>query len=39
MLLLPVFNDAAAMIVMQYEIPEETIKDVIDIANRKGIFL
>lgn len=29
--------DEAAMIVMQYEIREETIKYVIDIANRKGI--
>ena len=29
--------DEAAMIVMQYEIPEETIKYVIDIANQKGI--
>lgn len=29
--------DEAAMIVMQYEIAEETIKYVIDIANRKGI--
>jgi ribokinase len=29
--------DEAAMIVMQYEITEETIKYVIDIANRKGI--
>lgn len=33
---LPVI-DEAAMIVMQYEITEETIKYVIDIANRKGI--
>ena len=33
---LPVF-DEAAMIVMQYEIPEETIKYVIDIANTKKI--
>lgn len=33
---LPVF-DEAAMIVMQYEIPEETIKYVIDLANRKKI--
>lgn len=33
---LPVF-DNTAMIVMQYEIPEETIKHVIDIANQKGI--
>ena len=32
----PVFNDAA-MIVMQYEIPEETVKYVIDYANRKNI--
>jgi ribokinase len=31
-----VFNDAA-MIVMQYEIPEETVKYVIDYANRKNI--
>lgn len=29
--------DEAAMIVMQYEIPQETIKYVIDLANRKGI--
>jgi len=29
--------DEAEMIVMQYEIPEATIKYVIDIANRKGI--
>jgi ribokinase len=29
--------DEAAMIVMQYEIPEETIKYVIDLANRKKI--
>jgi ribokinase len=29
--------DEAAMIVMQYEIPEETIKYVIDLANRKSI--
>jgi ribokinase len=29
--------DEAAMIVMQYEIPEETIKYVIDFANKKGI--
>ena len=29
--------DEAEMIVMQFEIPEETIKYVIDIANRKGI--
>ena len=29
--------EQAAMIVMQYEIQEETIKYVIDIANRKGI--
>ena len=29
--------DEAAMIVMQYEIPEETIKYVIDLANSKGI--
>jgi ribokinase len=29
--------DEAAMIVMQYEIQEETIKYVIDLANRKGI--
>ena len=29
--------DEAAMIVMQYEIPEETIKYVIDLANRKNI--
>lgn len=33
---LPVF-DEAAMIVMQYEIPEETIQYVIDVANRKKI--
>ena len=33
---MPVF-DEAAMIVMQYEIPEETIKYVIDLANRKSI--
>lgn len=33
---LPVF-DGAAMIVMQYEIPEETIQYVIDVANRKKI--
>jgi ribokinase len=33
---LPVI-DEAAMIVMQYEIPEETIKYVIDLANRKNI--
>jgi len=33
---LPVF-DEAAMIVMQYEIQEETIKYVIDLANRKKI--
>lgn len=33
---LPVI-DEAAMIVMQYEIPEETIKYVIDLANSKGI--
>lgn len=33
---LPVFDDAA-IIVMQYEIQEETIKYVIDLANRKGI--
>jgi ribokinase len=33
---LPVL-DEAAMIVMQYEIPEETIKYVIDLANRKNI--
>ena len=33
---LPVF-DEAAMIVMQYEIQEETIKYVIDLANRKNI--
>ncbi len=33
---MPLF-DEAAMIVMQYEITEETIKYVIDIANRKGI--
>ncbi|TNF46285.1 MAG: ribokinase, partial [Bacteroidetes bacterium] len=33
---LPVF-DAAAMIVMQYEIQEETIKYVVDIANKKRI--
>lgn len=31
-----VFNDAA-IIVMQFEIPEETIKYVIDLANRKNI--
>ena len=29
--------DDAAMIVMQFEIPEETIKSVIDFANRKNI--
>jgi ribokinase len=29
--------DEAAMIVMQFEIPEETIRNVIDIANKKGI--
>ncbi len=29
--------DEAAMIVMQYEIPEETIKYVIDVANKKNI--
>lgn len=29
--------DEAAMIVMQYEIPEETIKYVIDLANKKSI--
>ena len=29
--------DEAAMIVMQYEIPEETIKYVIDLSNKKGI--
>jgi len=29
--------DEAAMIVMQYEIPEETIKYIIDLANRKSI--
>jgi len=29
--------DEAAMIVMQYEIPEETIKYVIDLANQKNI--
>lgn len=29
--------DEAAMIVMQYEIPEETIKYVIDLANKKNI--
>ena len=29
--------DEAAMIVMQYEIPEETVKYVIDLANRKSI--
>lgn len=33
---LPLINEAA-MIVMQYEIPEETIKYVIDLANRKHI--
>jgi ribokinase len=33
---LPVIDDAA-IIVMQYEIPEETIKYVIDLANRKNI--
>jgi len=33
---LPIINEAA-MIVMQYEIPEETIKYVIDLANRKDI--
>lgn len=33
---LPVINQAA-MIVMQYEIPEETIKHVIDLANQKNI--
>lgn len=33
---LPVI-DEAAIIVMQYEIPEETIKYVIDLANRKNI--
>lgn len=33
---LPVFGEAA-MIVMQYEIPEETIQYVIDVANRKKI--
>ena len=33
---LPVFNEAA-LIVMQYEITEETIKHVIDIANQKNI--
>jgi ribokinase len=33
---MPVIDDAA-MIVMQYEIPEETIKYVIDLANRKNI--
>jgi len=33
---LPVI-DEAAMIVMQYEIPEETIKYVIDLANQKNI--
>jgi len=33
---LPVI-DEAAMIVLQYEIPEETIRYVIDIANKKGI--
>ena len=33
---LPVIEDAA-MIVMQYEIQEETIKYVIDLANKKGI--
>ena len=31
-----IFDDAA-LIVMQFEIPEETIKHVIDIANRKNI--
>ena len=35
---LPVF-DEAAMIVMQYEIQEETIKYVIDLANRRNIPL
>ncbi|MBT3382407.1 MAG: ribokinase [Prolixibacteraceae bacterium] len=29
--------DEAAMIVMQYEIPEETVKYVIDLANKKNI--
>jgi ribokinase len=33
---MPIIDDAA-MIVMQYEIPEETIKYVIDLANKKGI--
>jgi ribokinase len=33
---LPIINEAA-MIVMQYEIPEETIKYVIDLANQKNI--
>lgn len=33
---LPVIEEAA-MIVMQYEIPEETIKYVIDLANKKNI--
>jgi ribokinase len=33
---LPLMNEAA-MIVMQYEIPEETIKYVIDLANAKNI--
>lgn len=33
---LPIF-DEAALIVMQYEITEETIKHVIDIANKKNI--
>lgn len=33
---LPIINEAA-MIVMQYEIPEETIKYVIDLANNKNI--
>ncbi len=31
--------DEAAMIVMQYEIPEETVKYVLDLARRKGIPL
>lgn len=33
---MPVFSEAA-MIVMQYEIKEETIRHVIDLANRQGI--
>jgi ribokinase len=31
--------EEAAVIVMQYEIPEETIKYVIDLANKKGISI